>query len=108
MTTFNDREKAFESKFALDEELNFKSGARRNKLLGLWAAEKLGKTGSDAESYAKEVVLADFEEDGDHDVVNKILKDFSGAKIAISEKEIRAQMESLLAVARKQVLGEKK
>lgn len=108
MTTLNDREKGYETKFAKDEELNFKAGARRNKLLGLWAAEKLGKTGPDAEQYAKEVVLSDFESDGDGDVIAKLEKDFGAAKLAISAAEIRAEMERLLPIARAQVLGDKK
>src|SRR5512132_1877072 len=76
MTTFDKREEGFEKKFAHDEELKFKATARRNKLLGLWAAGKLGLSGADAEAYAKEVVLVDFEEGGDHDVSKKIRKDF--------------------------------
>src|SRR6516164_4407438 len=76
MTTFDKREEGFEKKFAHDEELRFKATARRNKLIGLWAAEKLGLTGADAENYAKSVVIADFEEQGDHDVVRKIRRDF--------------------------------
>jgi len=106
MTTFNNREKGFESKFAHDEELNFKAGARRNKLLGLWAAGKLGKTGAEAEQYAKDVVLSDFE--GSGDVVEKLLKDFGHADIKITAKEIHAEMERLLPVARSQVIGDKK
>ena len=76
MTTFDKREEGFEKQFALDEELRFKATARRNKLIGLWAAEKLGLSGADAENYAKSVVMADFEEQGDHDVVGKIRRDF--------------------------------
>ncbi len=87
MTTMQDREKAFEAKFALDEELRFKSEARRNKLLGLWAAGLLGK--SDPEAYAKEVVVADFEEAGHEDVVRKIKADFDAAGVAQSEEQIR-------------------
>ena len=79
MSDFSDREKGFERKFALDEELRFKAMARRNKLLGLWAAEKLGKTGEAAEAYAKEVVAADFEEAGDGDVLRKLKTDFDAA-----------------------------
>ena len=99
MTTFDKREEGFEKKFAHDEELRFKAIARRNKLLGLWAAELLGR--SDAEAYAKEVVLADFEEAGDNDVVRKVAKDLEGK--GVSEQDIRAKMAELLAVAVKQI-----
>ena len=78
MTTFDKREEGFEKKFAHDEELKFKAMARRNKLLGLWAAAALGKSGAEADAYAKEVVLADFEEAGDDDVVRKVVKDLAG------------------------------
>src|SRR5918911_909336 len=77
MTTFDKREEGFEKKFAHDEELRFKANARRNKLLGLWAAEKLGLSGAEADAYAKEVVAADFEEAGDKDVQNKVVKDLA-------------------------------
>jgi hypothetical protein len=96
MTTFDDRKDSFEKKFAHDEELRFKATARRNKLLGLWAAEKLGKTGADAEAYAKSVVLADFEEAGDDDVIRKIKKDFEAGGVASSEGEIKTRMIDLL------------
>lgn len=99
MTTFNDRENAFENKFAHDEELRFKALARRNKLLGLWAADKLGKTGAEAEAYAKSVVLADFEEAGDEDVVRKIVADFAAAKVEQSDHQIRRTMDELLGRA---------
>lgn len=108
MTTFDDRDKAFENKFAHDEELAFKVIARRNRLLGAWAAAKLGKKGAEAEQYAKDVVLADFEISGDGDVALKLLKDFASAKINMGEKDIRAEMERLLPVARKQIVGEEK
>ncbi|OHV83973.1 ATPase inhibitor subunit zeta [Ensifer sp. LCM 4579] len=101
MTTMKDREKAFEAKFALDEELRFKSLARRNKLLGLWAAGLLNK--SDPEGYAREVVAADFEEAGHEDVVRKIKADFDAAGVAQSEDEIRARMIELLGEAVAQV-----
>jgi hypothetical protein len=100
-TTFDKREEGFEKKFAHDEELRFKAMARRNKLLGLWAAGLLGKSGPDAESYAKEVVLADFEEAGDNDVVRKVLKDLEGK--GVSEQDIRAKMAELLAQAVEQI-----
>ena len=96
-TTFDKREEGFEKQFAHDEELRFKAFARRNKMLGLWAAGILGKTGADADAYAKEVVLADFEESGDNDVVRKVVKDLAGK--GIGEPEIRAQMGTLLAQA---------
>ena len=82
MTTFDKREEGFEKKFAHDEELRFKANARRNKLLGLWAAEKLGLSGAGAEAYAKEVVVADFEEAGDDDVLRKVRKDFDAKGVA--------------------------
>jgi hypothetical protein len=100
MTTFDKREEGFEKKFAHDEELRFKATARRNKLLGLWAAEKLGKTGADADAYAKEVVAADFEEAGDEDVFRKVNGDLAGKA---SEDEIRAAMVELMATAIDQV-----
>ena len=99
MTTFDDRKDAFERKFAHDEELRFKATARRNKLLGLWAAEKLGKSGADADAYAKTVVLADFEEAGDDDVVRKVKKDFDAGGVAASEGEIKTRMIDLLEKA---------
>lgn len=105
MTSFDDREKGFERKFAHDEELNFKVIARRNKLLGLWAAEKLGKTADNTMAYAKDVVLADFETEGHGDVIAKVLKDFFDAGLEIGEKEIVAEMERLLAVAREEIVG---
>jgi hypothetical protein len=101
MTTFDKREEGFEKKFAHDEELKFKAYARRNKLLGLWAAAQLGKTGADAEAYAKEVVLADFEEAGDGDVLRKVTKDLEAK--GISEQQVRAQMSELLAQAVAQI-----
>lgn len=101
MTTFDKREEGFEKKFAHDEELRFKAMARRNKLLGLWAAGQLGKTGAEAETYAKEVVLADFEEAGDNDVLRKVAKDL--APKGISESQIRTQMSELLGQAVEQI-----
>jgi hypothetical protein len=99
MTTFDDRKDAFEKKFAHDEELRFKATARRNKLLGLWAAEKLGKSGADAEAYAKSVIMADFEEAGDDDVMRKVRTDFEAAGIANAEPQIRQAMSELMAKA---------
>src|SRR5271155_2288390 len=88
MTTFDKREEGFEQQFAHDEELRFKATARRNKLLGLWAAEKLGLTGADAESYAKSVVMGDIEAAGAHDVMDKIRKDFAAKGVAQSDHQI--------------------
>ena len=101
MTTFDKREEGFEKKFAHDEELQFKAMARRNKLLGLWAAGLLGKSGADAEAYAKEVVVADFEEAGDADVLHKVAQDLAGK--GVTEQQIRAQMNELLATAVAQI-----
>lgn len=103
MNTMKDRETAFESKFALDEEMRFRATARRNKLLGLWAAEKLGKSGEAADAYAKTVVAADFEEAGDEDVFRKIRGDFDAAGVAQSDHQIRRTMDELMAVAVEQV-----
>jgi hypothetical protein len=103
MTNMKDRQEGFERKFALDEEQKFRAIARRNKLLGLWAAEKLGKSGADAEAYATEVVQADFEEAGDEDVFRKVRKDFDAAGVAQSDHQIRRTMEELLATAAEQV-----
>ena len=99
MAQFDDREKAQEAKFARDGELRFKAEARRNKLVGLWAAGLLGKTDADADAYAKDVVAADFEEVGHEDVVRKVKADFDAAGVARTEDEIRVQMIELLAVA---------
>ena len=103
MSDFSDREKGFERKFALDQELRFKATARRNKLLGLWAAEKLGKSGDEAEAYAKEVVAADFVEAGDNDVLRKVKADFDAAGVEQSEHQIRHTMDDLMAQAIEQV-----
>ncbi|PQA87448.1 DUF1476 domain-containing protein [Hyphococcus luteus] len=103
MTTFDDREDKFEKKFAHDAELRFKAEARRNKLLGLWAADLMGKTGADAESYVKEVIKADFEEAGDDDVFRKIRADFDAAGVDQSDHQIRRQMTDFLAEAVQQL-----
>ena len=103
MTTFDDRENAFESKFAHDAEMQFKAEARRNKLLGLWAADLLGKTGDEAAAYATEVVKSDFEEAGDEDVYRKVSGDL-GDKA--SEAEIRAKMTELMGEAKAQLMDE--
>src|SRR5260221_5054735 len=103
MTTFDKREEGIEKKFAHDEELRLKANARSNKLLGLWAAEKLGLSGPAADAYAKEVVVADFEEAGDDDVLRKVVKDFEAKGVAQSSEQIRAMMDKLLATAVAQI-----
>lgn len=103
MTTFDKREEGFEKKFAHDEELKFKAGARRNKLLGMWAAGKMGLAGAEAEAYAKEVVIADFEKPGDADVFQKIRKDFDARNVAASDQDIRRAMDELMAQAIAQI-----
>jgi len=104
MTTFDDREQAFEKKFAHDAEMQFKAAARRAKLLGLWAAEKMGLSEAAAEDYAKTVVIADLEEAGDDDVLRKVAGDL--ADKGVSAQEVRAKMDELLAVAKEQVFNE--
>jgi len=103
MTTFDDRENAFESKFAHDAEMQFKAEARRNKLLGLWAAGLLGKSGDDANAYAVEVVKSDFEEAGHEDVVRKVAGDLGDRA---SEEQIRAKMAELMIEAKGQLMDE--
>jgi hypothetical protein len=103
MTTFDDRENAFENKFAHDQEMQFRAEARRNKLMGLWVADILGKSGDEAEAYAKEVVKADFEEAGHEDVMRKVMGDL-GDRVA--EAEVRRKYDELLAVAKGQLLNE--
>lgn len=103
MTTFDDRENAYENKFAHDEELKFKAEMRRNKLLGLWAAKLLGKTGDEADAYALEVVKSDFEEAGDEDVLRKVAADLGDLADADT---IRAKMDEFLQVAKEQVMNE--
>lgn len=103
MTTFDDRQKAFESKYAHDAEIQFKVDARRNKLLGLWAAELMGKTGEDADAYAREVIKSDFAEAGDEDVFRKVAGDVGDLA---TEVELRAKMAELLALARDQIMTE--
>ena len=103
MTTFDKREEGFERKFAHDEELKFKAEARRNKLLGLWVAEKLGLSGDAANDYARTVVAADFEEAGDGDVVRKVMRDLAAKGVDLSEAELRAKMDDLMAQAIMQV-----
>ena len=106
MTTFDKRKDAFEDKFAHDAELRFKAEARRNKLLGLWAAGLLGKTGAAADAYAKEVIASDFEKAGDSDVFGKIRRDFDAAGIAQSDHQIRRTMDDLLQTAMTQIANE--
>lgn len=103
MTTFNNREKAYENKFAHDAALKFKAEARRNKLLGLWAAELLGRSGEDADNYAREVVRADFEEAGDEDVFRKVRGDFDAAGVTLSDEELRSKMVECMVQAVEQV-----
>lgn len=99
MTTFDKREEAFEKKFVIEEELRFKAEARRNRQLGLWAAEQLGKSGPAADAYAREVIAAEFQEGGDAEVVRKVAGDLAAKGIAIGEQEIRAKMDELMGVA---------
>lgn len=106
MTDFNDRERAEEAKFAHDEEMHFRIHARRNRLLGQWAAEKMGLVPVEAEAYAKSVVQADFEEAGDEDVVRKLLGDLVSAGIEISETEVRAALDAKAVEARRSLMGE--
>lgn len=103
MATLDDRENAFENKFAHDAEMQFKAEARRNKLVGLWAAELLGKTGDDAAAYATEVVKADFEEAGDEDVYRKLAGDLGDLA---TEETIRGKMQEFAAVAKEQIMTE--
>ena len=103
MSTFDDRENAFENKFAHDAEMQFKADARRNKLLGLWAAELMGKSGEEAAEYAKEVVRSDFEEAGDEDVYRKVSGDLGDLA---SETDVRSKMTELMAVAKQQMMDE--
>ena len=108
MTTFDERERAFENKYQHDQELQFKAVARRNKLLGLWAAGLMGKSGADAEAYAKDVVMADFDKAGDSDLIEKLVKDLAAAGKPTEEHTIRYQSERLLADAKRQVMTEAK
>ena len=108
MTTFDGREQAFEQKFEHDEELKFKARARKNKMLGLWAAGLIGKTGAAAEAYARDIVMADFEKPGDHDVVHTLMHDLAAAGKPAEEHTIRRQGERFMAEAMKQVMTEVK
>ena len=104
MTSFDNRENAFENKFAHDADLQFKIIARRNKLLGLWAAEKMGLTDEEAKAYATAVIQADFEEAGDEDVVRKLIGDLTSAGIETDDGEIRAAMDTQMVEARRQFI----
>ncbi len=106
MTTFNEREKAFEKKYEHDQDLQFKVTARKNKLLGLWAAGLMGKNGADAEAYAKDVVLADFDKPGDSDVMEKLVKDLAAAGKPTEEHTIRKQAERIAVEAKAQIMKE--
>lgn len=106
MSTFDDRERAEEARYALDQETQFKINARRNKLLGLWAAELMGISGAEAEAYAKEVVIADLEEAGDDDVVRKVRGDLEKTGLSRTDLQIREEMARLLPVAREQVMND--
>ncbi len=106
MTDFKDRERAEEAKFALDEETAFRVAARRNRLLGEWAAAAMGLTPEETDAYKKAVVQADFEEAGDEDVIRKLLGDLTAAGTDITEADIRSQLEAMAAEARHQLMGE--
>lgn len=103
MAEMDDRERGFERKFAFDEELRFKATARRNKLFGLWAAKQLGRSGADADAYAREVVVADLSEAGDQDVIRKVLADLQAAGVASDEGQLKVRLIELMAQAIKQV-----
>lgn len=104
MTTFDDRERAFETKFARDEEMMFRVIARRNRLLGQWAAEKMGLTPEETDTYAKAVVQADFEEAGDEDVIRKVLGDLTSAGVEIDDSAVRQAIEEKTVEARRQLM----
>lgn len=106
MTDFKDRERAEEAKFARDEEMHFRIHARRNRLLGQWAAEQMGLSAVEAESYAKSVVQADFEEAGDEDVIRKLLGDLVSAGVDVNETDVRTALEAKAVEARRALLGE--
>ncbi len=108
MSTFDEREKAFENKFKRDQDLQFKVNNRRNRLLGQWVASQLGKVGPDADAYAKEVVMADFEKAGDDDVLQKVLADLTAAGKPADAGAVRKQMDKLIEDAKKQLMDESK
>ena len=103
MSTFNNREQGFESKFALDEEQEFKATARRNRLLGEWAADIMGLAEEHRSDYAKAVVKSDFEQPGEEDVFRKVMQDLEGSGLGVRESELRSKMDELLAIARDQI-----
>ena len=104
MTTFDDRERAFESMFAHDEEMQFRITARRNRLLGEWAARQMGLSEAESESYAKDVVRSDFEEAGDHDVIRKVLGDLTAANVEMDEEQVREALRNKEIEARRQII----
>jgi hypothetical protein len=104
MTTFDDRERAFEAKYVRDEEMAFRVTARRNRLLGQWAAEKMALTPEETDAYAKAVVQADFEESGDEDVIRKLLGDLTAAGIEVDDAAVRAAVEEMTVEARRQLM----
>ena len=106
MTNFSDKERAHEAKFARDEEMQFRVAARRNRLLGGWAADKMRLTAAEADAYAKEVIQADFEEAGDEDVIRKVLGDLTAAGVEVDEAEIRSALEAKSVEARRALMGE--
>lgn len=106
MTSFKDRQRAEEAKFARDEEMLFRIAARRNRLLGLWAAERMKLSPVEAEAYAKSVIQADFEEAGDEDVIRKLIGDLTSAEVEITEAEVRSALEAKMVEARRALMGE--
>ena len=104
MTTFDDRERAFEAKFAHDQDVQFRITARRNRLVGEWAAAKMGLTAAESDAYAKAVVQADFEEAGDEDVIRKLVGDLTSAGVATDEATVRAALEEQAVIARRQFI----
>jgi hypothetical protein len=104
VTQFDDRERAFEAKYARDEEMQFRITARRNRLLGHWAARQMGLTEAEAESYAKDVVRSDFEEAGEHDVIRKVLGDLTAAGVDIDEEKVREALRNKEIDARRQII----
>ena len=105
MTNFNDRERAEEAKFAMDEDTQFRVTARRNRMLGQWAAEQMGLSAVEAEAYAKAVVQADFDESGDEDVIRKLLGDLTNAGVEVTEGDIRAALDAKMVEARRALMG---
>lgn len=103
MTTFDDRERGYEAKFAHEQDVEFKAHARRNRLLGIWAAELMGLQKQHLEDYAKAVVKSDFEQPGDEDVLRKVFEDLKGAGASITERDVRLKMDELMAQAREQI-----